>query len=122
MMVALMFEEILANLGCDVVGVGGSLERGLAIVNDRAIAIDAAILDVNLGGQTSYPIAKRLMVRGVPFVFCTAYGRTGLAPEFAHLPTLAKPFQPDDLRRLLVSTLATADCAIQAVNLVGTAP
>ena len=102
--IAFLIEELLKDFGCAVVGIAGSLRRGLTVVEDRSIAIDGAILDVSLGSEMSYPVASRLSDRGVPFLFCTAFGHTGVAPHFAHVPVLIKPFLPGDLEQLLVST------------------
>src|SRR5882757_8747716 len=93
-MIALMLEDMLDDFGCIVVDVAGTLARGLALVANEALSLDGAVLDVNLGGEKVYPIAERLATRGVPFIFCTGYGSTGLPPDFAHVPTLAKPYQP----------------------------
>jgi CheY-like chemotaxis protein len=63
-------------------------------------------LDINLGGEQVYPVAVRLQQRGVPFIFSTAYGRDARAPSFAHVPTLNKPYPPEDLEDMLISVLA----------------
>lgn len=104
-LVAMMLELMLDGFGCDVVGVAGTLSRGLALAGNEGLPIDGAILDVNLGGEAVYPVAERLAERGVPFIFCTGYGLAGLAEDFAHVPTLAKPYQADDLQKLLMSVL-----------------
>jgi CheY-like chemotaxis protein len=104
-MIALALEDMLDALGCKVVGVGGTLRRGLAMARDDSLPMDGAILDVNLGGEPVYPIAKALAARGVPFVFCTGYGSTGVAAEFAHVPALAKPYEQQQLRDLLLACM-----------------
>ncbi len=104
-MIALMIEDMLDMFGCVVVDVAGTLARGLAIVSNEHLAIDGAILDINLGGEQVYPVAERLRKRGVPFIFCTGYGRAGLAPSFAQVPTLAKPYQAEDLEHMLVEVM-----------------
>jgi CheY-like chemotaxis protein len=104
-MIALMIEDMLGAFGCVVVDVAGTLARGLAIVCNENVAIDGAILDINLGGEQVYPVAERLRLRGVPFIFCTGYGRAGLAPRFAQVPTLAKPYQAEDLEQMLVTVM-----------------
>ncbi len=104
-MIALMLEDMLGDFGCVVVDVAGTLSRGLALAADEALSLDGAVLDVNLGGEKVYPIAQRLTARGVPFIFCTGYGASGLPADFAHVPTLLKPYQPEDLKGMLTSTL-----------------
>src|SRR6202045_5470871 len=70
-MVAWLLEDMLADLGCAVVGPAAHVNQALAMLD--AEAIDAAVLDVNLQGQKSYPIADAIAARGVPFAFSTGY-------------------------------------------------
>jgi DNA-binding response OmpR family regulator len=105
-LVAMLLEDMLADLGCVVVDVAGSVSRGLALVDDAASRLDAAILDVNLGGEKVYPVAKRLTARGVPFIFSTGYGVSGIAPDYAGVPALAKPFGSRALEATLISVLS----------------
>lgn len=104
--VAMMLEDMLARLGCVVVDVAASVSRGLALAGDASLAIDAAILDVNLGGEEVYPVAEKLAAGGVPFVFSTGYGLSGIAPDFARIPALAKPFTPRALEAALMAVLS----------------
>lgn len=104
-MVAMMVEDMLADLGCVVVDVAGTLARGLALVADRALALDGAILDVNLGGDKVYPVAAALTARGIPFIFATGYGIAGIAEDFAHVPALAKPYESRALAKVLTDAL-----------------
>jgi CheY-like chemotaxis protein len=55
-------------------------------------APDLAVLDVNLGGERAYPIAERLEADGVPFLFTTGYGKSGLDPRWARKTVVQKPF------------------------------
>ena len=103
MLVALALEEMLGDFGCVVVDVAGTLDRGLALAGE--LTLDGAILDINLGGEKVFPVAERLAERGVPFVFCTAYGTAALPPSFAKSPTLTKPYNEQRLRSLLISSL-----------------
>ena len=104
-MIAMALEDLLGSLGCVVVDVAGTVSRGVALANCTSLTIDGAILDVNLGGEKVYPVAESLAARGVPFVFCTGYGPGGLAKGFDHVPTLAKPYEPQQLEDLLISTM-----------------
>jgi CheY-like chemotaxis protein len=105
-MVAMLLEEMLSDLGCIVVEVVGSVSGGLARVGDAALDFDAAVLDVNLGGEKVYPVADKLAGKGVPFIFSTGYGLAGIAPDYARIPTLAKPFGPRALATTLLAVLA----------------
>jgi CheY-like chemotaxis protein len=104
-LVAMQLEDMLDELGCVVVDVAGTVSRGVALAGDAGLRLDGAILDVNLGGEQVYPVAERLAERGVPFVFCTGYGLAGISGEFAHVPTLSKPYSQRQLHDLLVAGL-----------------
>ena len=105
-LVAMALEDMLDALGCVVVDVASTLHRGLSIACNETVRLDAAVLDINLGGEQVYPVAERLRTRGVPFVFSTGYGLNGRAPSFAQTPTLNKPYEQEDLEEMLVSILA----------------
>ena len=69
---------------------------------------DIAILDVNLFGQPSFPVAELLDDMGVPFVFCTGYGSLNTTSErLRRAPVLAKPVPPDRLLRTIGGLLVT---------------
>ena len=104
-LVAMALEDMLDSLGCVVVDVAGTVSRGVALAADNALSLDGAILDINLGGEKVYPVAEKLAARGVPFVFCTGYGLSGIAGDFAHVPTLAKPYNERQLHDLLLAGL-----------------
>jgi two-component SAPR family response regulator len=72
----------------------------------RDADIDAAILDVNLKGQNTFAVADILSERQIPFIFATGYGAGGTADRFRSVPTLAKPFQRDELDRTLQRAVA----------------
>ena len=111
--VAMMIEAMLTDLGCVVVDVAGTLLHGLALVESTAGALDAAVLDINLGGEKVYPVAELLAARGVPFVFSTGYGLAGISSDFAGVPALAKPYTPYALEKALLSVLNVAPSSIQ---------
>lgn len=104
-MVAMMVEDMLMEMGCVVVDVAGTVSRGLALAGDAELALDGAILDVNLGGEKVYPVAEALAARHVPFVFSTGYGQAGIAPDFIHVPVLSKPYERRVLESLLLTTM-----------------
>ena len=72
-LVALEIEEALRDSGCEVVGPAATLDAALRLAG-REARLDAAVLDVNLGGQAAFPAADLLVRRGVPVVFATGYG------------------------------------------------
>jgi DNA-binding response OmpR family regulator len=91
--VAMCLEDILDALGCVAVGPAARLSEGLALAESEPL--DAAILDINLGGERSTPIAERLRMRGVPTAFASGYGAP---PEgFASAPLIQKPYRETDI-------------------------
>ena len=89
-LVALMMEDLLNELGCDVVASFASLSPALAWLEIQKTKPDGALLDVNLGGQMVFPLAAELAAQEVPFAFATGYG--ALADErFASRPLIHKP-------------------------------
>lgn len=104
-LVSMMVEDMLLDLGCEVVGPFAKLDAALAFVDGGEGAIDAALLDVNLGGVRSFPVAEALAGKGVPFVFTTGYDESGLPEVWRGRPTLRKPFMlgemADALRKAL---------------------
>ena len=90
-LVVMMLEDMLADLGCIIMGVAGTVAQALERVTNSTM-IDAAILDVNLGGEKIYPVADMLTEREVPFVFSTGYGPGDLIARYPCSQTLAKPY------------------------------
>jgi CheY-like chemotaxis protein len=109
--IAMLIEDMLLDLGHEVTGVAQTLPAALAMIEARAGAFDLAILDINLGGQQSFPAARRLIELGVPFMFATGYGSLGLQAPFDTVFTLKKPFQQDDLGRAVAFTAQRAKAA-----------
>lgn len=99
MTVAMLLEDMLADLGCEVVEVATRIDRALTAIAEKPV--DFAILDLNLAGKLSYPVADALTGRAIPFVFATGYGGGGLDGAYAGTPTLSKPFHQQELERIL---------------------
>lgn len=100
-LVAAMLEDMLADFGCTLAGSGATVSEALAAVG-AATEIDAAILDVNLGGEKVFPVADILVSRGVPIVFSTAYGPADLADRYPHARIIHKPYRAEELAQLLI--------------------
>lgn len=104
MLIALLFEDILADYECSVVGPALKIDPALELAQNADI--DAAILDVNLAGASSFPVADILRQRGVPLIFSSGYGSLGLPSEWQGRPVLPKPFVADDVAAILASIFA----------------
>jgi PAS domain S-box-containing protein len=106
-LIALEIEEAVRNLGFDVLGPVGRLSAAMELAQTQPV--DGALLDINLDGVQVYPVADLLRERGVPIVFATGYDRRTVLPaRFESVPTLAKPFSPSELARLLATTVKAA--------------
>ena len=81
-----------------------SVDEAMALAGQADI--DFAILDINLGGAKSFPVAEILRRRGIPFVFATGYGSDGLEGEFENERTLQKPYEAYELKRALEQAFA----------------
>jgi CheY-like chemotaxis protein len=103
-MIRMLIEDMLTDLGFAVAAEASKVHEALAAV--KSTDIDVAILDVNLRGETTGPVAEALAARGTPFVFATGYGEHGLPEQFRDRPLLKKPFQIDSLKRMLDTALA----------------
>jgi CheY-like chemotaxis protein len=99
MMVSMLIEDMLTDLGCTVVGPASRLDEAMELAEQNGL--DCAVLDVNLGGQPIFPLADLLRERGRPFAFATGYGDAGLRDVDRGSPVLQKPFREGDLARVL---------------------
>lgn len=102
-LISMLFEDILGDLDCEVVGPALNIRQATDLA--RTADIDVAVLDVNLAGDPIFPVAEILAERGVPLVFSSGYGSTGLPDKWQDRATLPKPFtsgQVEDVLQKLV--------------------
>lgn len=82
--------DLVRSFGYSVAGAAPSVAQGLAILDSQRV--DGAVLDLDLGGNTSLPLCRALQARGVPFIFLSRYGRGTMVPtEFHATLHLDKP-------------------------------
>jgi two-component SAPR family response regulator len=99
-LIAIDLADQLAGLGCEIVGPDSHVEG--ALTNIKAHELDGALLDVNLDGETSFPIASALSSRKIPFIFLTGYdGDTIFPAEFRSSPKLPKPVATETLSTMM---------------------
>src|SRR5437764_10549438 len=79
-LLAMMLEDMVLQLGHSVAEILDNLASATAAVENSHF--DIAVLDVNLRGQKSFPVAEALASRNIPFLFATGYGRAGLDNRF----------------------------------------
>ncbi|PDT09992.1 HWE histidine kinase domain-containing protein [Rhizobium sp. M1] len=99
LIIAMDGEDILRRLGAEV-ATAPTVAEAMEILAGRSF--DLALLDVNLGDETSFGIADRLAADGVPFVFATGYGE-GIAQANSHsdAPVLQKPYTMEGVTDIL---------------------
>jgi|SRR5580658_1470564 CheY-like chemotaxis protein len=95
MMIAMHMEDLVCDLGHEVAATAQRLPQALELAG--SIKLDLAILDVNLAGAMSFPVADLLNERGVPYIFATGYGSAGVQAPYNQHPILRKPVNPDEL-------------------------
>jgi len=99
--IAMNTEALLEELGARKVDIAGNVATAMDLLGSEA-GFDLAILDYDLGGETSLPVAERLVSAEIPIVFSSGYGEHVQLPEiFCQVPLLKKPYTLNDLRRLL---------------------
>jgi len=103
-LIQMMVVDMLEELGHAVVAEAGRIEDAVRLAHDPGF--DIAILDINLGGPTSTPVAEILAKRSVPFVFASGYGQEDIPEGFKNRPMLRKPFQLDGLDRAIQAAVA----------------
>lgn len=104
MLLAMLVEDLLGDAGYRVLK-AARVPNALDLVAGGG-RIDAALLDINLAGEQVFPVAEQLRLRGVPFVFASGYGESGLPEEFRDSPVLQKPYLPAALTGAIAALLA----------------
>ena len=96
MIIALDTEGSLVRAGIETVRVASSVAQAMKAIATRAP--DYALLDINLGRETSFVIAEHLNSLGIPFVFTTGYGEDiAFPPKLLGVPRIRKPYTGDAL-------------------------
>ena len=101
-LVAMLAEEMLADLGHRAAAIKHGLKDGLAAIGSEPF--DLAFLDVSLGNTLSFPIADAATERGIPVLFVTGFGREHME-ELAGASVLQKPYSSADLQQAIRKAL-----------------
>ena len=99
MLILMMIEAMLADMGCESVTTAATVDQAVSLIKERVF--DAAMLDVNLKGHNSRPVADALTARGVPFFFSTGNWGHHTMDGYEDRLILRKPF----LCKALTATL-----------------
>ncbi len=103
-LILMMIETMLSDLGCETVTAAATIDQALAVIDEQSF--DAALLDMNLNGSSSKPVAEALVARGVPFTYCTGNAVRDLKADRQDQPVLTKPFTIAQLANILRPLLA----------------
>lgn len=96
--------QALKALGAGIVGPFGELDQAAAAV-DGEIAIDAAVVDINLRNEMVFSLARLLRARRIPFVFTTGYDKSSIISEFQNVSLWEKPLDIPAMTRELTNLL-----------------
>ena len=96
-LVALVVIDLLEEVGAEVLGPLGQVVEAIAFIEANSEAIDGVVLDVNLNGAKSYPVADILVAHKIGFVFATGYGADALESGYQKYPRCEKPFNGNTL-------------------------
>jgi CheY-like chemotaxis protein len=91
-LVAMVVVGFLEEAGAEILGPIGQADEAIAFIKANGIAIDGAVLDVNLHGSKSYPVADALAESEIGFVFATGYGADAVDGDYRKYPRCEKPF------------------------------
>jgi two-component sensor histidine kinase len=104
LIISLDCEDILLRLGADSVATHATAEGALDSLDGSAPSL--AILDINLGDRTSFPVADRLLQHGIPFLFASGYGEQASLPmEHRTRQVVQKPYTLENLASALIELL-----------------
>jgi CheY-like chemotaxis protein len=103
MLILMMIEDMLADLGCESVAVASKIGQAIGLIDGQEF--DTAMLDMNLNGIESYPIADALAARDVPYFFSTGNSLTNVKDGYRDQDVLKKPFTFDQLSNMLSRSL-----------------
>lgn len=104
MMILMLIEDMLADLGCESVTAAATIDQAIALIDTQVF--DAAMLDMNLNGNNSHAVADALAARGVPFIFSTGYSGRDMSEGCRDRPVLKKPFPYEELVEVLTRLLS----------------
>jgi len=105
----MLLEDILEQLRYEIVGPAHTVAVALDLI-ETTPPPDAAILDVNLRNELSYPAADALRVRRIPFMFLTGYVAPGIEARFHNEVVMTKPFDFETIREVLSHLLNPGGC------------
>jgi DNA-binding NtrC family response regulator len=98
---AIALRDALERAGLEVIGPAPSVACALSLLAQEGV-IDGAILDIDLQGRLSFPVADALQARGIPFVFTTGHEMSILPASYCDVPRFEKPFDLQDVLQAIL--------------------
>jgi CheY-like chemotaxis protein len=105
-MIRMLLQGMLTDLGHTVAAEAGAINEAMTLA--KQAEFDLALLDVNLNGEPITPVVEILIERGVPFVFASGYGKSGVPEPYRAAPALQKPFQIEALAAAIAAAAPKA--------------
>jgi CheY-like chemotaxis protein len=103
MLILMMIEDMLADLGCESISAASKIGQAITLIDGQVF--DAAMVDLNLSGVESYPIADALIEHDVPYFFSTGSSVTSIKDGYRDQNVLKKPFTFEQLSNMLSRSL-----------------
>ena len=97
--------ELLAELGCVVVGPAPNLASARELIENSDV-IDAAMMDIHIRGDVVFALCDVLAARGVPFVLTSGYADWQMSDKWEDRPRLNKPYTLEQVEAALLALLA----------------
>jgi DNA-binding response OmpR family regulator len=91
-LLSLALEQDLQDQGHTVVGPYPTIDAARAAAARETF--DVALLDINMGGRFSFPVAEAVRARGIPLMFLTGYNRSIIPAQYGDVPHIPKPYDP----------------------------
>ena len=104
-LIAMSLQDALENAGSVVVGPVPSVDKAIQKIESEP-DIDAAVVDVNLGGLLAYPVADMLIARKIPFVFTSGYDDNVLRERYSQVKNCPKPYLFQAMEEALVEAMS----------------
>src|SRR6185312_10681802 len=95
MLISIAIEDVLAEQGCIIVGPFSRVPQALFAATNESV--DIAILDINVAGIKSFPVADALSRRDIPFIFLSGYGQSAVPSDHPEWIVHSKPFESSEL-------------------------
>jgi DNA-binding response OmpR family regulator len=104
--IAMELDDLIRTLGGKVLGPFSQVTQALGWITRETV--DGAVLDVRLNGEVTFTITDILMERGRPVLLVTGVAPESVPAKYRTLPTVRKPFEPDEFQRVAVMVFAAA--------------